>query len=84
MAKYSLTKGPVADNVWALTKDPDATKIEITKNPGFDTVAFSKNAATQVSLENAGGGGGIGAVAMWATEDGDTWITEDGDDWILE
>jgi len=68
MAKYSLTKGPVADNVWALTKDPDATKIEITKNPGFDTVAFSKNAATQVSLENAGGGGGgIVAVATFTS-----------------
>ena len=51
MAKYSITKDPGADNVWALAqKDSSATAIEVTKNPGAATVTFQKNASTKVRI----------------------------------
>jgi len=56
MAKYSITKDPNADNVFALSKDPDATEIQITKNPGSATATFQKNAATKVRLSKGESG----------------------------
>ena len=50
MTTYSITKDPNADNVFALSKDPDATEIQTTKNPGSATATFQKNAATKVRL----------------------------------
>ena len=34
MTKYSLTKGPTADNTFSISKDLSATEIEVTKQPG--------------------------------------------------
>ena len=57
MAKYSITKDPAADNIYSLAqKDLTATAIEVTKNPGNDTVTFQKNAATKARIVKAGGG----------------------------
>lgn len=32
--KYSYTKNPGADNVFSVSKDPTATQIVVTKQPG--------------------------------------------------
>ena len=54
--KYSLTKNPNADHVVSTQKDEAATKIEVTKNPGNETVAFSKDSLVKVALVKKGGG----------------------------
>ena len=50
MAKYSITKDPGADNIFALSKDLNAISIQITKNPGLSTATFNKNSTTKVRI----------------------------------
>jgi hypothetical protein len=54
MTQYSLTKSPNADNVVALSKN-EGTPIEVTKNPGNDTVTFQKNASIKARIVKSGG-----------------------------
>ena len=52
--QYSQTKGQ-ATHLIALTKEVTATKIEVVKETGHDTVAFSKDAAIKARLVKQGG-----------------------------
>lgn len=53
--KYSLTKG-LATHTVAPSKDLSATPIEVTKNPGNETVTFSKAATVKARLVKKDGG----------------------------
>ena len=56
MSKYSLTKGQANHTVALAQKDLAATPIEVTKNPGNQTVTFQKNSATKARIVKSGGG----------------------------
>lgn len=54
--KYSLTKGTATNVVALRQKDSSATPIEVSKNPGNETVTFSKAATVKARLVKKGGG----------------------------
>ena len=52
--QFSYTKGPGADNIVTLAqKDLSATPIELSNNPGNDTITFVKNSSTRVRIVRA-------------------------------
>ena len=82
---FSLTKSPSADNVVALVKNPDLADavIEVTKQPGNETIAFSKNASTKAAITKTPGAGG--SFNLFTHPDSGNWtlsssnITDNGD-----